>query len=176
MNCPSCYALLSPVKYEGLPVFKCSECDGYLVSNRRVDDIQRRLTKTQSELNEESRGTGTERADNPNQLLCPRCHLPMEKEIWKKQGPFQIDKCLNCDVVWFDAGELAMVQLQFEEKPQTIEIAHFQDRQLHMTDEERQEFEKNLAKLPEGEATYLSGFGQGLMGSMKSFCNRLKKR
>ena len=69
-----------------------------------------------------------------------------------------------------------MIQLQFEERPQTQEVARFHDRQLHMTDEERQEFEKNLAKLPEGEATCVSGFGKGLMNSMKSLGHRIRHR
>jgi len=105
MNCPRCSSALNRSRYEGLPVFTCDNCNGYLVATRRVTDINRRRAKSPEDLKQEALVDGNK--DSERALLCPRCQRPMDKEFWKGLASFHIDNCRNCEFVWFDAGELA---------------------------------------------------------------------
>ncbi len=99
----------------------------------------------------------------------------MDKEIWKGAASFHIDKCRDCRFIWLDAGELARIQLQHESTPRAQEAARFQNRHRQMTPEEKRQFEHNLARLPEGDATLASAFGEGLMESMDGLARAMRR-
>jgi len=90
----------------------------------------------------------------------------MVEEYRKHPVPLHIDTCSDCDLVWFDPGELARMQIGYEATAQAKETAELQHRARNMTPEERTQFERNLANLPEGTATLASAFGQGLIESI----------
>ena len=166
MKCPVCDAELRRSAYEGLPVFCCDSCHGYLVQTNRVANIKRRREKSDAELAEETQVAG---ADSKNQLACPRCRRSMTKETAQGENVFQIDKCQTCDVVWFDPGELARLQQNYQATPRAAEALRFQQRHQNMTAEEKAEFEEDLADLPPGDASLLSAFGHGLAESWNRF-------
>ena len=145
MKCPKCSTDLKRNLYEGLPVFHCGTCDGYLVATNRVEDINRRRETPTEVLVKEARTP--DGADSEDPLRCPRCHLPMEKEFVDGPAPFRLDKCQICEFVWFDVGELARSQLDYESTTHAQEAARFQDRLHEMTPAERSQFEQNLARL-----------------------------
>ena len=145
MKCPTCSEILERSEYEGLPVFRCTGCHGYLVATNRVTDISRRRNKSTEELTKELEESGE---DHEDMLRCPRCFRPMDNEPQKGPYPFRIDKCKDCEFVWLDAGELARSQLNYESTTHAKEAAHFQDRLHEMTPEEKEQFEKDLARLP----------------------------
>lgn len=97
--------------------------------------------------------------DNTKQLRCPRCRRPMNKEHLPKHE-FHLDHCGECDLVWFDGGELALVQLVFENSPQGREAVELRQRLGEMTAERRAEFEKNLAALPKPKSVLEAIFGE----------------
>jgi len=96
----------------------------------------------------------------------------MDKEHWKWADSFCIDKCRDCEVVWFDAGQLARLQLEHEATPRAREASRLQNRHREMTLEEKEQFEHHLACLPEGDATLASAFGEGLMESMENLARK----
>ena len=62
---------------------------------------------------------------------------------------------------WFDTGELACLQLAYENTPRGQDSGKFQRRHRDMTPAEKEEFARRLAELPEGDATLASAFGSG---------------
>jgi Zn-finger nucleic acid-binding protein len=162
MQCPFCPGQLERARYEGLPVFQCSICQGYLIESRRVTDIKRRGFKSKAELTNDSAAAV---ADNLESLRCPRCRRKMAKERAEPPSSFQIDTCQDCSLVWLDLGELAQLQLDYEATPRGTDARRMRKRQQEMTAAEQAEFVSNLAKLPEGDATLLSAFGRGLAAS-----------
>ena len=160
MKCPACSAELRRSQYEGLPVFACDQCGGYLVSTNKAVGIGRRHeTPTATLVQEASAGEGSDNADD---LRCPRCNRAMKKEHWPGSKSFHIDKCHSCDLVWFDVGELAQMQLEQESTARGQDATRLQQRHEQMTPSERQQFEEDLARLPEGEASLASPIGQAL--------------
>ena len=164
MNCPLCSANLIRSKYEGLPVFACEKCSGYLVATRRVMDIEKGMVISPENLLQEARDE--DRQDNKQRLRCPRCKRHMHKEHWKRLTSFHIDQCRDCELVWFDAGELAHLQLDYEVKPHVQEAVQFQDRHREMSEEEKAAFERDLAALPEAEGTFAGAFREGLFETL----------
>ncbi len=164
MLCPVCSHSLKASRYEGLPVFRCESCHGYLVASRRVTDIQRRNTTPTADL--VATADVKSEHDSLGKLKCPRCRRDMEKELHESQPPFHIDKCSDCDFVWFDVGELERTQLEYEVSPHGMEAARMRERHENMSEEQKEVFAENLAKLPEGDASLVSAFGKGLIGTL----------
>ena len=151
IQCPSYPGDLVRTRYEGLPVFQCSECRSYLVETQRVSDIKQRLFKSKTVLLADSSAGDS---DNAELLSCPRCGRQMAKEHARPPLSFHIDTCQECSFVWLDLGELARLQLEHEASPRGNDAKRFQERHREMTAAERAEFASNLAALPPGEASF----------------------
>ncbi|MEE8452517.1 MAG: zf-TFIIB domain-containing protein [Thermoguttaceae bacterium] len=160
MNCPSCAAQLVRTTYEGLPVFRCDECSGYLLGRKRVDGIKRSRGKSVEQLKEETLGESQE--DTKTLVRCPRCRMKMKKDLLPEPVSLHVDRCGQCDLIWLDGGELARVQLGHEMTPQGRDAAEMQRRHKEMDPERRREFEENLAKLPERESLVLGALKEAL--------------
>lgn len=161
MNCPSCAATLVRVTYEGLPVFRCEHCYGYLVGRGRTEGIKRSREKSVEQLKSEALCEG--QSDTQERIRCPRCRGRMNKELLKEPASFHIDTCPSCEFIWFDGGELARLQLAHEIRPQAEEAAELQRRHREMSPEQRAEFERNLAKLPQPESPLSAGFREAVI-------------
>lgn len=148
MKCPVCKtSKLVRAKYEGLAVRHCEKCKGYLVLRNRLDGIKVKREKSDEDFLKElaeSKGEDTKR-----RLICSRCTRGMEKQV-RRCGPerYFVDECKDCNLIWLDGGELARFQLQYENSDKAEELFRFRDRLATMTDEERKEYEANIAKLP----------------------------
>ena len=152
MNCPSCDVSLDRVKYENVSVSQCSQCMGYLVNRNRV-----LLIKTTQKISSEAlqaEVTSHSHPDSQSIIRCPKCRSrPMRKEripIETDNG-FSLDVCRDCNVVWFDGGELARLQIHYESSTKAIEAYAFQQKLQNQTEEEEEEFQQNLAALPKAE-------------------------
>ena len=77
-----------------------------------------------------------------------------------------MDECPACRVVWFDGGELAQMQLVSETSEQGREAESFRRRLREMSPEELQQYERNLAKMPEGTASLASAIREGAEGGL----------
>lgn len=164
MQCPGCSADLERSEYEGLPVFSCTGCQGYLVATRRMADIARVRQKSADELLQETGEAGAQ--DSAGVLRCPRCRQRMDKEFQKGVDSFHIDKCGNCELVWFDAGELACWQLAYEATGRAQEAKTYQDKHRQMDPATKRQFEENLARLPEPESALEAAVRESFMDQL----------
>ena len=144
MNCPHCQSALARTKYANANVRECPECKGLLLATSRAEKIRRRVDKDIKLLEKELETVAVK--DGLEVIRCPACRDKMKKRRVKKLN-IHVDDCSQCDTTWFDPGELALLQLAFEDRPQTAELNKFRDRLQSMTEEERAEYEHRIAKL-----------------------------
>ena len=64
---------------------------------------------------------------------------------------FHIDICGKCNVVWFEGGELARIQIHFERSAQEVESLAREQRAARLDTDDDDEFERKLAALPKYE-------------------------
>ena len=145
MKCPHCKdTALVRAKYANANIRKCHDCKGVLLATSRAEKIKRRVNKDIQQLEKELESATAK--DGVDEIRCPACHCPMDKKRFDKIG-FNVDECRQCGMAWFDAGELAAIQLSFEDRPQTAELNKFRNRLQNMTDQERTEYEQRIAEL-----------------------------
>lgn len=130
---------------------KCCQCDGYLVTPYRLEFIKGSLEKDTDDLKHEA--ASEFKGDTTSRLKCPRCHFPMEKQrIPLPVMELQSDYCRSCSLVWFDGGELALLQLGYQISYKSLHAQDLQDRMkaLEEDPERKARFEECLKKLPPG--------------------------
>jgi Zn-finger nucleic acid-binding protein len=146
MNCPVCDVPLARVPYEGFPVWTCGQCHGHFADTARIETIKNTTRLSTAELKEEAKAEY--RNESEKSLRCPRCLRAMEKKRLNEKWNFIIDYCAPCDWTWFDGGELAILQLLYEDTPAARDRAEFKRRIAEMTPARLRQYEENLAKMP----------------------------
>lgn len=144
MYCPRCAEgiELARCDYEGFFTQTCPECRGFLLSPMNLRGIERKQETEQETLREES----TEIADSPMDVYCPKCRKKMQKQRAPHGLAFKIDLCSQCNLIWLDNGELEAIQIAYEQSPAGQEALELRKRMENMSDERREEMEKNIAK------------------------------
>jgi Zn-finger nucleic acid-binding protein len=154
VQCPVCDEKLTRVAYETHTVFQCPQCRGYLATKTRVSLIKSSRDLSTEALEEEA--VRKEQADSATALRCPRCQGTMSKRKMPIQAAvgqsFLVDTCRRCNLVWFDGGELARLQLDHEQRPQGQEELAAQRREQTRTAAEREQFQQLLDALPRSES------------------------
>jgi len=151
MKCPLCHVDLERTEYEGASVFQCKSCSGYMVDRQRITLIKMSRGKSPQQLQAEAKARP--QRDQNELVRCPRCHSKMQvKRVnanLETRDYLLLDQCDLCHAIWFDPGELAKMQMDFERSSQAIE--HFKQQALAAgrTDEERAEAQKTIDNLPE---------------------------
>jgi Zn-finger nucleic acid-binding protein len=115
-----------------------------LIKHDRARRLEKRVNKNVPDLIKEAEISESD--DLTEVIRCPACRNRMDKTLIEELE-FHVDSCDNCDMAWFDGGELAQLQLAFENKPQTVELNRMRKRLKEMTDEERAEYEERIANL-----------------------------
>ena len=117
--CPKCDQPLSEVLYEGAPVMKCHYCGG-IASGRDV--AARVLAREDYSFHVETAVVAealmkSHWAANPpnffavtDRLTCPVCKNKMDRGFFTYGLPIVIDRCVKCGNIWFDKGELEILQ------------------------------------------------------------------
>lgn len=150
MDCPVCENKeLRRDRYEGVAIFRCDNCEGVLAEERRVRQIRVSHERSTAALEQEA-----EREDSPdseNLLHCPKCRacrmVKEEIEVERRDNAsFAIDICHDCDVVWFDGGELARLQLDFEQSAQAVEAWRLRKLSEQRTPQEEKELAERIAE------------------------------
>lgn len=167
MKCPACDVELNRVTYEDNPVFHCSQCAGHLLKRIQVSAIKSMREQSSAILEQEAAKHRSGDAETP--IQCPKCRsttMKKEKIPLSRLGdePFFIDVCRKCHMVWFNGGELAKLQLEYELSDQANEELEHQLRVAQRTDEEQQEFEEDLARLPQQASPFARAFGRVVWG------------
>ena len=123
LSCPKCGQGLSEISYEGAPAMKCRFCGGVLASSNVASRvIARENYSFPGEIPEAAEALMKShwREGPPNffnvtdKLPCPKCGEAMERGFFTYGLPVIIDKCLKCGNIWFDKGELEMLQYLIE--------------------------------------------------------------
>ena len=92
MDCPKCKAPLEAVEIaDGVVVRNCTACSGVLYE---ADDVAVPLKLI---------------GPKPARFDCPRCRRPMET-VTAYEGQIEVDRCLTCAALWFDAGEIKILR------------------------------------------------------------------
>ena len=170
MKCPRCATQLQRTRYEGLPVFHCTSCNGYAVSSaQRLDAIKRRREANYGDLEQEAEQAAG--SDSIDAIRCPSCNAKMDKEK-QEEHSFLFDVCGNCKMVWLDPGEIALLQIDHQSSAQGVESTRFQARLKNMSDSDKEAFEERLSKLPEGDVTGLGGITAGISAVLFDFFRR----
>ena len=149
MQCPNCESPLQREVYEDVPVLQCPKCHGYLIEQRRLQLIKLSRERTQDLLAKESATQGAD--DTLQQVRCPRCKVQRmsKQKVYMDDGShFFLDVCDECHSVWFDGGELAKLQLDYEASAQALEAFAFEQRARERTPEEEKAFEEQVHKIP----------------------------
>ena len=163
--CPVCSVDLARTDYEGFPVFKCGQCSGYLIANRRIEGIKRTRDRPSTELMQEAEAEAAQ--DSEERLRCPDCKARMRKKSLPQPAQFKLDVCEACELVWFDGGELAAIQLYYENSAKGRQQAQYQKRMASLTPSDQDRLQKQIDKLPEKDDTDIlsmlcTGFVEGM--------------
>lgn len=149
-TCPNCGGRLARANYEYVPIFRCEACSGCLVAQERIAGIQRQQRTPTHELLREIEFHG--QPDSSERLRCPRCRAMMNKQIARGCG-FHLDHCRHCRLTWFDGGELAQIQLAYEQSATGRDREEMRRRLAEMSPERRAELQRHLEKLPSSPQT-----------------------
>ena len=109
-KCPVCKTaeLSQQFLEDGLPAYQCHNCSGLWISA----DEYVSWVKTQSHqpVDEIDIHTPMPKSDAKRALICPECgHILHGYKIWPDID-FQLDRCENCNGVWFDRDEWAALK------------------------------------------------------------------
>jgi heat shock protein HtpX len=130
VSCPACRQPLLQVPYERTHVYQCHFCRGTLVENDKIPRIiarreqgctERVLSLARAVIADNQRNmtlkTLQGRAGDPHPAtLCPLCKNPMLRTFYSLAYLIAIDRCSLCNVTWFDADELEMLQCLIENR------------------------------------------------------------
>ena len=145
MKCPVCNTELKRILYEGMPVFRCFGCAGYLMQEKRLESI-RRIPGTSIELLKQE-VIDEYHPDTIEKIKCPRCFYPMRKVKVPPPASLMIDVCGDCGNVWLDGGELARIQLAYESSACGREHSEFRRRYEALTPEEKELLQRRINRL-----------------------------
>lgn len=107
-NCPVCQVPLQAALIDGESVSYCERCRGFLAQTSAFSRI---VTERRKRHGEHERVTDPfDPADLRRPLKCPACHKRMEAHPYFGGGNAVVDTCDRCNLIWLDAGELAIIE------------------------------------------------------------------
>jgi Zn-finger nucleic acid-binding protein len=122
-NCPRCGQYLHKASHEGMPISRCDLCKGQLLEENK---LPRAIAREESVFSDEVIRQAGLIADAiksysmPHRvriqpgLRCPKCGNPMLANFYSLAYPIEVDRCLGCDVIWFDKNELEVLECLIE--------------------------------------------------------------
>ena len=107
-DCPVCHRPLQNALIDGESVAYCDRCRGFLTLTPTFGQIvyKRRQHHGPHELITEP----FDQAELRRSLLCPRCKKRMDVHPYFGGGNAVVDTCERCQLIWLDAGELAVIE------------------------------------------------------------------
>ncbi len=107
--CPGCHQSLRQAVIEDQAALACGECRGVLIAQIAFAELVTRYRQQAA--------AGPERAPTPINVedlhrvtRCPSCDCVMETHPYYGPGAVVIDTCASCGLIWFDHGELAVIE------------------------------------------------------------------
>ena len=123
--CPDCRQWLIVQEYEGLYVWRCAFCNGILAEQDRLPRIfvrkekgfpgrVQRLATLLLEDAQRKHPRFNLLLDMSHPRRCPKCGKPMRHKFYSYAYHVEIDECSVCNITWFDADELEILQCLIE--------------------------------------------------------------
>ncbi|MCU0666490.1 MAG: zinc metalloprotease HtpX [Candidatus Omnitrophica bacterium] len=138
LSCPRCKIALGKVNYEGLGVFKCPSCLGYLLPSRKISRILIREVEDFGQ-NIIDRAEVLIKTKNKFKLpmgrdlssvwvyKCPNCQRQMHREFFLFSYPIEVDKCIYCGNLWFEKDQLQILEYIYQNKQRFFPAATAQE-------------------------------------------------
>jgi Zn-dependent protease with chaperone function/Zn-finger nucleic acid-binding protein len=127
MVCPSCSAALVRAPYEGIDIVLCDHCGGRLITGAQAGKLLARreagFTSEQHRIADllTASGDSLRRAavlargrSGVGLVSCPKCGAPMLRRHYSYEHAVEVDRCVRCDLVWFEKDELEALQILVE--------------------------------------------------------------
>lgn len=107
INCPKCHEKMR-ILYISRPdghivIDQCERCEGYWFDGLELEKVITEEMVTEYFPLDPSNV-------NEAQFNCPRCQGKMETKLL---FDVRVDKCLDCDGIWLDRGELREIQFRY---------------------------------------------------------------
>jgi Zn-finger nucleic acid-binding protein len=118
MDCPKCRRPLEKENYEGVETDRCGRCGGFWLDKGEIGKIVRihEETFTPKQIDQAREMVRTSPASGipkeEAEVPCPHCQKECVKSVI--QG-VQIDRCPDGAGIWFDKGELELLQAAAEQ-------------------------------------------------------------
>jgi Zn-finger nucleic acid-binding protein len=107
-GCPVCQLPLKSALIDGESVNHCERCRGFLTWTATFGRI---VTERRKRQGPHERVTEPfDPAELRRALKCPGCHKRMEAHPYFGGGNAVVDTCDRCELIWLDAGELAIIE------------------------------------------------------------------
>jgi Zn-finger nucleic acid-binding protein len=108
IDCPVCRLPLQAALIDGESVHYCGHCRGFLTATAAFGRI---VTERRKRHGPHERVTEPfDPADLRRRLACPDCRGRMEAHPYFGGGNAVVDTCDRCNLIWLDAGELAVIE------------------------------------------------------------------
>ncbi len=105
-DCPVCFEKLSLGSIAGYAISYCDQCRGVLTTNGDFPHIVR---QRRAECPPAAEPAPLDPEELERRIDCPGCGQRMQTHPYHGGGNAVIDTCLDCCLIWFDAGELAAI-------------------------------------------------------------------
>jgi Zn-finger nucleic acid-binding protein len=131
--CPGCGEDLQSVKYERISVLQCASCEGILADEESVGMILYRKEATFSNEVQQKAATllderipysrshiigDSDRTHHCRKTIANRRRL--KKMFFNRLYMVEVDRCLDCGLIWFDKDELELLQCIYEMRQQAV--------------------------------------------------------
>lgn len=110
-NCPKCKEELENLQIKGLNILYCKQCKGIYIKFPMLKQMSEMLQSKTDIINPAEMETIKVKEE---QRICPECSKPMDKVYF---NGIIVDKCSECNSIWFDNGEMAKYFNLFLKKP-----------------------------------------------------------
>jgi Zn-dependent protease with chaperone function/Zn-finger nucleic acid-binding protein len=127
MACPSCGAGLVRAPYEGIDIVLCDHCGGRLITGAQAGKLLARreagFTSEQHRIADllTASGDSLRRAavlarghSGVGLIPCPKCGASMLRRHYSYEHAVEVDRCVRCDLIWFEKDELEALQILVE--------------------------------------------------------------
>lgn len=133
MNCPACENPLTEMTVGQMTIDACQGgCGGVWFDNFELKKVDEDFTGTALLLIERD---DHQLVDYERRRTCPRCgNVVMMRHYFSDRRQVEVDTCPHCAGVWLDAGELAMIRREIQEKQQQEEATRLYFRKFFEQD------------------------------------------
>jgi Zn-finger nucleic acid-binding protein len=106
--CPVCQVPLVSALIAGETVCYCGRCRGFLAETDTFAEIVTRRRALRGP--HENRTDPFDAAELGRVVSCPNCQQRMDTHPYFGGGNAVVDTCERCNLIWLDAGELAVIE------------------------------------------------------------------